>query len=332
MIRAKFISRVRIPDQNVGNTFLRRFDREIPIMGDVEFIFDPQCRDYDWLIVYDDLPRDYPVEELACPSSNTLLITGEPSSITRYGANYLAQFCHVLTSQEKWAIQHPCAIHSQAGLLWYYGGLDHRGSYKYLVETPPIPKTKSIASVCSTKSMKHTLHSKRLAFTRRLMTDLPELDVFGYGMKPLENKADAIDSYRYHLVIENHSCQHHWTEKLADAFLGYSVPIYFGCTNLKDYFPKESFITIDINDYGKSLEAIRKTISDSDYQERLPAIIEARSRVLHQYSTFPNTAKLITELVGKKTTAPSVKRIYGRKRFRTSHPLKAFSDRLFQSM
>lgn len=84
------------------------------------------------------------------------------------------------------------------------------------------------------------MHHKRLKFVKHLMNEaLPEIHVWGYGMRELKNKADAIDPYKYHLAIENHSCDHHWTEKLADAFLGFSLPIYFGCTNLDHYFPKE---------------------------------------------------------------------------------------------
>jgi hypothetical protein len=292
-IRVKFLSRVRLPNNNVGDDFLRRFPNREPILGNCHFIFDHDCQAYDWLVVYDDLPRDYPMEMLECPRENTLLITGEPSSITHYGRSFLKQFGHVLTSQEPWALQHPSVIRQQAGLYWYYGGLDERGAFDSLVSTPPIKKHKLISSVCSTKAMRHTMHAQRLAFTRRLMTDISELEVFGYGMADLANKADAIDPYRYHLVIENHSCPHHWTEKLADAFLGYALPIYFGCTNLDDYFPKDSYIWIDIQNYDESLERIRCLVSNDEYQARLPSIIEARRRVLHEYSTFAQLSELV---------------------------------------
>lgn len=294
-IRVKFITRIRLPDGNMGADFLRRFPNREPIQGNCRFIFDRDCRDYDWLVVYDDLPRDTPAEALACPRENTLLITGEPSSITHYGKHFLKQFGHVLTSQEPWALDHPGVIRSQPGLLWYYGGPDDRGTYDSLITAKPPEKSKLISTVCSNKGMRHTLHSQRLAFTKRLMNDLPELDVFGYGMRDLENKADAIDPYRFHLAIENHSGPHHWTEKLADAFLGYAVPIYFGCTNPGDYFPEESFIHIDIRNYEAALERVKSVIRDDEYHQRLPAVIEARERVLKEYSTFARTASLIAK-------------------------------------
>jgi len=293
-IRVKFISRVGMPDRNVGADYLRRFPNRQPLWGNCRFILEHDCRDYDWLVVYDDLPRKFPLEKLACPRENTLLITGEPSSITHYGRSFLAQFGHVLTSQEPWAIKHPMVIRRQPGLLWYYGGSDERGTFDVLATAPVPEKTKSISTVCSSKAMSHTLHAQRLAFTKRLMQDLPELDVFGYGMGHLDNKADAIDPYRFHLVIENHSSPHHWTEKLADAFLGYSLPVYFGCTNLQDYFPPESFIQFNLRDYDQTYARLRDLIGSNEYENRLPAIIEARRRVLHEYSTFAQLSQLIS--------------------------------------
>jgi len=324
-LRVKFISRVGLPDLNVGSDYLRRFPGRVPVWGNCRFILDRASRDYDWLVVYDDLPRSHPVEELACPRENTLFITGEPSSITHYGRHFLAQFGHVLTGQEPWAIKHPAIIRQQPGLLWYYGGSDQRGTFDALAAASPPVKSKAISSVCSSKAMRHTLHAQRLAFTKRLMRDVPELDVFGYGMGHLDNKADAIDPYRYHLVIENHSCPHHWTEKLADAFLGFSLPVYFGCTNLEDYFPAESYLEIDIRDYDGARARILDLLSGDEYEQRLPAIIEARRRVLHEYSTFPQLARLIAL---KQQPNPAPKRfppgdasIHSRRAVRRRSPL-----------
>ena len=44
-IRVKFLSRVRLPDLNVGSDFLRRFRGRVPEMGRCRFIFDKGCRD-----------------------------------------------------------------------------------------------------------------------------------------------------------------------------------------------------------------------------------------------------------------------------------------------
>ena len=326
-IRVKFISRIKLPDRNLGRDFLRRFPGRTPSFGRCDFIFDRAARDYDWLVVYDGLGRGLPPEPLACSPRHTLLLTGEPSSITVYGRAFLGQFAHVLTSQEEWALRHPGAIRRQAGLLWYYGGPSERGTFDALASATPPAKTKPLSTVCSTKAMKHTLHSLRLGFTRRLMGELPELEVFGYGMRELKDKADALDPYKYHLAIENHTCAHHWTEKLADAYLGFCLPLYFGCTNLDAYFPRESYIQLDIRDHAKARAEIERVIRSDEYERRLPAILEARRRVLHEYATFPQLARLIEE---RHAPAPPPPRpgttIHGRRALRLRRPFSALLD------
>lgn len=325
-IRVKFLSRVSLPHLNVGENLLRRFKNADPVISKCRFIFDRDCKNYDWLVVYDDLPRANPVETLHCARENTLLLTGEPSSITRYGRRYLAQFGNILTSQEPGKIHHSKLIRRQPGMFWYYGGSDHRGTYDSLAAASPQAKTRSISAVCSTKAMRHTMHSRRLSFVRRLMEhDLPEIEVWGYGIRDLNNKADAIDPYKYHLAIENHSCPHHWTEKLADAFLGFSLPIYFGCTNLADYFPEESYIQIDIRRPDEAIGIIRKTLADDPYEARLPAILEARRRVMEEYATFPQLARLIEER-HRSLAKTEEALILGRRAFRKKHPVRGALD------
>ena len=147
-------------------------------------------------------------------------------------------------------------------------------------------KTRKISTVCSSRAGKLTLHYKRVQFTNRLRSEVAELDVFGHGVRPMSDKAEALDPYEYHIAIENHVYPHHITEKLPDAFLGYTVPFYHGAPNAADYFPKESFVAIDFEDYERTRDIIRSTIANDEYQDRLPYIIEARRRVLEEHNLF----------------------------------------------
>lgn len=327
-IKVKFLSKAQAADRDYEQ-WLRRFPNRSNLLHGCEFVFEQDCRDYDWLVVYDDLPRKpdsrHPLWEelLACPAERTLLITTEPSSIKLYGRGFLRQFGWVLTSQEPVYISHPGMIQRQAGLVWFYGMTDDRGTYDHLAAiTQPPAKTAAISTVCSAKQMRHTLHQNRVEFTRSLQEAMPQLEVFGHGTRYVLNKADALDPYRYHLAIENHVCAHHWTEKLADPFLAWCLPIYYGCPNAAEYYPEESFIPIDIHHFGASRERIEKAIRDDEYTRRLPAIREARKLALEEYATFPQLARLITErhhLVAS-TTGQS---ILSRHLWRRRHPLDA---------
>ena len=231
---------------------MRQFPQNKPVWSNCKFIFDEESTEYDWLVVYDDLPPakterfSKRKEQLRCHQKNTLLVTSEPSTIKVYGSKFLNQFEHVLTTQEPWAIKHKNAIYSQCGYRWFYGvGSDHLKTHDEISSNIPYEKEKTISTVCSDKKQKNTVHNQRYKFTQKLKKAIPELDIFGHGVRFLDDKSEAIDRYKYHVVIENIYSENHWSEKLADAFLGHSLPFYFGCTNVFDYFPENSIILID---------------------------------------------------------------------------------------
>jgi hypothetical protein len=309
-----------------------RYSRQLPRdntrWGRCRFVFDANAQEYDWLVVYHDLPRELKsasIEELHCPREKTILITGEPSSITVYGSYYLKQFGFIITSQEPWAIKHPNAIYTQPGLVWYYGAPNTRGgkmlTYDDLQKIPPIAKTRTISTVCSIRQGRLTLHYRRYNFTAQLKDEIPELDIFGHGVRPMNDKAEALDPFRYHIVIENHVYPHHLTEKLPDAFLGYTLPFYHGCPNAADYFPRESFIPIDINDFGRTVEIIRSTLANDEYKDRLPYIIEARRRVLEEHNLFAVLEREITKRDGTIKDCATGGKIMDRQTLKFRRPL-----------
>lgn len=321
-LRIKFLGKYKPGADGAG--WLKCFPGNVPRWGNCDFIFDRNCRDYDWLVVYDDLPslagERHPlwVEELGCPPEHTLLLLTEPSSIKTYGRYYLRQFRWILSTQETWATgPHPGRILQQPALIWFYADSSPRGDYNTLLEHVPLDKTLDLSTVCSSKRQGHTLHRARYDFTQALKRRLPFMDIYGHGVRPLVDKADALDPYRYHLAIENHVGPHHWTEKLADPFIGACMPIYYGCPNAEDYFPAESFLRIDINDVDGAAETILRAIRDRLWEKRLEAILESRRRVLEQYGTIATVVRLINERHNPSSPLPrSTVHIESRRRLR----------------
>lgn len=306
---------------------LRQFPESFPQWDECFFDFDVDCREYDWLVVYHDLPPEeglFTEEKLCCPRERTLLITGEPSTITVFGSDYLRQFGHILTFQEPWAMKHPHVIYHHPGLIWYYGlpfGEGEFVTWDQMAAASPPEKTRMMSTVCSERSSKVTLHFARVDFTWRLKEDLPEFDIFGHGVKAMNDKAEALDPYRHHLVIENHVYDHHLTEKLPDAFLGFTLPFYHGAPNATDYFPKESFIPIDIGDYDRSRDIIRFHLENNEYDDRLPYIIEARRRVLEEQNLFAILNSTICEKDPLIATQTMGKVIRNRSTMRMKNPI-----------
>lgn len=323
---------------NSTEGFLRQFPGSYPQWDDCLFDFDVDCRDYDWLVVYQDLPPDdkfFTEEKLGCPREKTLLVVGEPSTITVFGTDYLHQFGCILSFQEPWAMKHPNVVYHHPGLIWYYGLPFGSGDFitwdQMAARTPPA-KSRLISTVCSQRKGNITLHSTRVDFTGRLKEDIKELDIFGHGVKPMNDKAEALDPYKYHIAVENHIYDHHLTEKLPDAFLGYTLPFYQGAPNTESYFPKESFIPIDINNYERSRDIIKSHLANNEYQDRLPYIVEARRRVMEEQNLFAIINNIIRKQEDTITSSTMGKVIRNRSTMRIKNPwagLRSLSQKAY---
>lgn len=325
--------RVKVIGPLAARWWLHQFPGGIPRWENCAFIFDPACREYDWLVVNNEIPSTgggrggYGFEELACPAAHTMLTTTEPSSIKIYGRAYTDQFGCVLTSQEAWALPHPDRIFSQPALHWFYGvGTTRETTFDEMLAHPPSDKTRMMSMVYSAKKQWHTLHRKRHRFMLRMIEAFPDIGLYGRGATPLDDKAEALDAYRYHIAIENFIGEHHWTEKLADPFLGLTLPFYCGCPNAADYFPPESFIPIDIDRPDQAVHIIREAIEGNEYENRLPAIREARRRVMYEYNFFAVVAREILKRHDRCRRTEAGKIMYSRHALRKSSVANALGD------
>lgn len=325
----KFLSRLNPAE------WQRYFSDATMRWGNCKFIFARDADTYDWLVVYDDLPpqagqsRKQAIELLRCRPQNTVLITTEPESIKTYGKGYTAQFGHVLTSQPSWALPHSHRHYHHAANHWFYGsGQTHWKSHAEMLAGPSLAdKTQDLSCVFSPKQQTHTLHAQRFQFIKRLAELLPDITLFGRGAIPMDDKAEALAPFRYHIAVENHVAPHHITEKLTDAFLGRCLPFYAGAPNAADYFPVDSFIPLDIRDPDGAARMIIEAIRNKEWERRRPAIDEARRRVLEHENLFAIITRIITEVAASNPQTTSGKNksstLYGRHAWRRQHPIAA---------
>lgn len=310
MIRVKILSKFG----NIKDKAFKRVERD-----GVLFIYDALCREYDWLVVYDEMPSMgqftlWEAEELACPREQTILITVEPPTIKQYPSCYTSQFGYVLTTHSKNELRHPGHEYGEGCLDWCAGI-----PYDEAFRMPEYPKSKVIATVCSTKQQTHTLHSKRYELTHYLAERLPELDWYGWGVKKLDKKYEAQNDYRYSIAVENYVAPYHWTDKIADPLLSMCLTFYVGDPRLEEVFPAESFIRIPLDNHEEAYRIIRTAIDNNEYEKRLPAIREARRLLVEKHNMFNRVASLIRQHQSRKSEKPQSSKPYvikGRHRLR----------------
>jgi hypothetical protein len=145
-----------------------------------------------------------------------------------------------------------------------------------------VPKKSKMTSLIASakKNMEgHKLRHRIVDHVRELELDV---DVMGRGYKPFELKQDGLAPYRYSVVIENIREADHFTEKLVDAALCETVPIYWGCPNIQVYFNPEGII---ICQSEADIKEALLHVTTQDYDARRAAIEEnaARARFYADY-------------------------------------------------
>ena len=276
------------------------------------FDTDPDCRDYDWLAVYDELQVER--EVLACPRERTILLTGEPTSIKSYSRAYTRQFGHLLTNRPPEVERHP-HHHLGRGYYFWFVGRDLE-SCRLPVTAP---KERPVSACISAKQMGHTRHRDRFELMTALRQSVPGLDWYGRGVRPFGRKFEVLDPYKYHVTVENHIAPHHWSEKIADAFLCECLPFYAGDPLLAEVFPAESFIPIPIDDPAEAVRIVRAAIAEDVYAKRREAVLEAKRRILLKYNFWAQVIEVIESAAdGVSSASPNPEFVVNRKVLRRS--------------
>ncbi len=119
-----------------------------------------------------------------------------------------------------------------------------------------------------------------------------DVDVMGRGYTPFERKEEGLLPYRYSVVIENVREADYFTEKIVDACLCETVPIYWGAPNIGEYFDPRGMI---ICNSREEIRAALAKISPEDYRQRLEWIRNNRVAALEHARYRERAARLVRE-------------------------------------
>jgi len=219
-----------------------------------------------------------------------------------YSDCYDRVFTHVSSEDSRFRTSPPA-------LNWWVGK-----SFDELAAMEPPKKIHRMSAIASTRAHIEG-HNVRNRFIERVMQEFPDIDVFGRGReRPLDDKWDGVAPYRYTIAIENSSSFHYWTEKITDAFMGYSVPLYFGAPNIGDYFPDKSFIWLPVDDPERAISVIRETLENDSWEDRLDALREARQEIFDKWGLAAQVTRAVAVRAERLRAAPMVNvRVKGRR-------------------
>jgi hypothetical protein len=145
------------------------------------------------------------------------------------------------------------------------------------------PKTRLVSTIASTAGSLPG-HRNRLEYIEALQKFGASFDLFGRGREiELSDKSDGLLPYMYSVAIENSNQNSYFTEKIFDAILCWTVPVYLGAPNIGEFLPEQAFISLPLDDPQLGAE-ILKMLSGEDYESRISALAVARRAILERYS------------------------------------------------
>lgn len=318
--------------------FLRQTAQAKGVWGDCRFVVNAPVDKCDWWVVCHNSALSE-METTMCDPDHVVYVSLEPED-SWLSKDFIDQFARVVLCDRR--IQHPNITYKN-GLAWWVGirvGFKENGSHHYtpqftldydsLSAMTGTEKTKVMSVICSTKSL-WPGHKKRMKFLDKLMAHpvSKHIDFFGGGKNSVDDKWDAIAPYKYHLVMENSRVPDYWSEKLADSYLGFAYPVYYGCPNIQEYFPSDALSIIDIDKFDQAVAVLEKLIASDLYDSHFPAVINARNQVLNKYNLF----QLIADICDRPAERLAQCQLKPRTAFAVAKPntsiLKRISRKIF---
>ncbi len=226
----------------------------------------PKNTEIDFLVVFNNYKK---IKNNIYNFYNTLLLACEPPSIHNYNLDYINQFRWIVSSDKK--IKHKNKIYKTTFFPWHVGinrnlkfsnkNLKFKKLYKMDF------KKKKLLSIIQTNKSYCIEHDIRNEILNKLKQEFGKyIEVFGRDYNYVSDKLNALKNFSYHVCIENYFGKNFWTEKLSDPLVTRTNPIYLGCSNISDYFPKNNFFHLSKHNDEKNLILIENIIRKKSHK------------------------------------------------------------------
>ena len=166
--------------------------------------------------------------------------------------------------------------------------------------TSKFNKTKNICSFISNRGINHddihpdSLYRERINLVKSINERVPFVDFYGWGDGNGKNllpftlsKGNTLKDYKFCLTVENSHEKYYLSEKFYDCILTNTVPIYYGCSNITEYWKEDGFILLDnILDFEYIIDKLTWVENNSDllYEKMLPSLLKMKERYFSEFN------------------------------------------------
>jgi hypothetical protein len=225
-------------------------------------------------------------QELSLNPINILLIGSEPNEYFGnhdYAIKNHESFGAILTWSTKVLNQVPNAIQVTYGESWWQ---DKPFDY---VDTPKEFKTSFLRGGLL-KLQGHIVRHEVFDRQKEIQTPIQFWDKLGERGDFNQWREDKINTFRpfqYSLCIENSSRENYFSEKITDCILNKTIPIYWGCSNIGDFYNDKGIIQV------KNADEIIRVLNnlEPDYYNSVLDIIEENYNRAFEYKDYVGNVK-----------------------------------------
>jgi len=110
------------------------------------------------------------------------------------------------------------------------------------------PEKSAVISMITSNMSTTAGHRFRLRLARLLHRHQSGVAIFGRDIPwgPfLPNRRDGLAPYQFSIVVENCRKPNYFSEKLVDCFVTRTVPLYWGCPNIAEFYDLRGLLTFD---------------------------------------------------------------------------------------
>lgn len=182
-----------------------------------------------------------------------------------------------------------------------------KNAYKYIFGTTwiqeseynsvnPADKKFMITSVTGSKLMAPGHHFRQVVYNEQLrITSIPTCfykSAHSGSLRQIkqnptlsrESKFELFKNSQFSLVIENSMQENYFTEKICDCLITKTIPVYFGCPNISDFFDTTGWIII--NNYSMDELVGKLNTLTEDYYMKHMDIVEKNFHTVKKYIDF----------------------------------------------
>ena len=169
------------------------------------------------------------------------------------------------------------------------------------IDDLPLNKTNQISYIMSSKIMTNE-HRMRFMILRRVeeKNRIGDFEFIMHRNPPeIDSKNRFFTNAKFHITCENAIMNNMFSEKIIDCFRSKTIPIYYGCLNIDQYFDVRGIIRFNTID---EFDKICSEITPEWYDERLPYVEEnyQRAREYWEKSVFERVEDVVEIELRKK--------------------------------